>query len=148
MAHRLGSIVAAAVLAAAVTACGSKAKPAPTAPPPPDPPPAAVSDAELDEAMRTGLAFLTELGDALAAVAGQDCATIAKAMEDTTARNAAAIEAATRFDRDPAVKPRAEAWLQAHEAEVTAIAEKIGPVVGPCAEDPAVQAAAAKLETM
>jgi hypothetical protein len=147
MGPRLGSIVVAAALAAA-TACSGKAKPAPTAPPPADPPPAAVSDAELDAAMTTGMTFLAELGDALAAVAGQDCAIIAKTIEDTVARNAAAIEAATRYDHDPAVKPRADAWLQAHEGELTAAAAQIGPAVAPCTDDPAVQAAAAKLGAM
>jgi bacterioferritin-associated ferredoxin len=133
----------------AVAACGGKAAaPAPTPPAPaPEPAtaPAPVSDAEVEATMRAGLAFITDLGDSMAAAQGQDCAVLAKAMNDVITRHADAIAASTRLEQDPATKARADAWVEAHEAELQAAAEKIGPAAEPCANDPAVQAAAERL---
>jgi hypothetical protein len=138
--------VASLLLAGALSAggCGGKAKAAPQQPTN-GPAPATMTDAELEATMQAGLAFIVELGDDLAGVAGQDCATIAATIEATTGRHGDVIEASARVDKDPATKARADAWMSAHEAELTAAAEKIGPSVAPCTDDAAVQAAVEKL---
>lgn len=95
--------------------------------------------------MSAQLAFIVELGDSLAAVSGQECATIARTIDDAVTAHPDVLEGAARVDADPVLKARADAWIHAHQGELDAAATKIGAAVGPCTEDPAVQAAAARL---
>jgi hypothetical protein len=134
---------------AAAAGCGGKAKPAPTPAPAPAPEPAtaaAVSDAELQAQLDAGLVFVNELAAALEAAGGKGCPAVAAAIEDVATRHQATIRASAEQERDPTVRERSQAWVSAHTGELEAAAQKIGTAIEPCAADPAVQAAAVRLD--
>ena len=147
----------AAIVLVFAAACGGKAKPSPTTPPPsadttavaptgPTASPAtpAAEDPEFEAAMRGGATFVADLADSVAAV-GADCTKIAAAIDATLARHRAVFDKIAAYDKDPTMKPRTEAWLQSHQGELAAPAQKLGEAIAPCIEDPAVQAAVQKL---
>ncbi len=150
MRARLASII----LTVAVTACGGKSHPPAGPTPPPgdvaagDPAaaPPVVDDAEFEAHMQAGLAFIDELADGVEAASG-DCAKVAAAIEATVARHPDVLASAAQYDRDPLLKAHSQAWLEHHQDELSAAGERIGAGVGPCTEDPAVQAAVQKLST-
>lgn len=130
---------------AASAGCGGKAKPAP-APAPEPAPSATVTDAELQATLEAGLVFVNELAAALEAAAGNGCPAVAAAIDDVATRHRDTIVKSGEQERDPSVRERSQAWITAHTGELEAAAEKIGAAIEPCAVDPAVQAAAGRLD--
>ena len=143
MSLRLASI--ALVLAAA---CGGPSRkpattPVPAATSTDDAAEPAATDPDFEATMRAGITFIDELAAEVTAAAG-DCPKVAAAIETTFARHQPTLDKIAAYGRDPALKARSETWVQAHQDELGAAAEKLDPAIGPCKDDPAVQAAAGK----
>jgi hypothetical protein len=139
-------ILATLVLALGLVACAKKSPPAqepvmveqdPASAEDEAPPAAEVSDADIDALMNETIAFITALTESSEAVAG-DCGQIATAIATQIDSHQDLITRARVYDNDESVQTRADAWMEAHQAEIDPIYQRMGAVIGPCADDPRV----------
>lgn len=118
------------------------------APPPgdPTPPSSKMSDGEFDALMGDAVAFFKALGDAAAATNG-DCPKMAAAIEQVITDHGDLMQRVQAVDADPDSEDRGDAWMHAHEAEVTPVFSKFFDEVKQCQGDPSVEAAVKKLSS-
>jgi hypothetical protein len=125
---------------------GSGSEATTTPPGDPTPPPSKMSDAEFDALMADAVAFFKALGDAAAGTGG-DCPKMAAAIEQVITDHADLMERAHAIDEDPDSEDRGDAWMHAHEADVTPVFSKFFDELKKCQGDPSVEAAVKKLSS-
>ncbi|MEZ4403609.1 MAG: hypothetical protein R3B06_26530 [Kofleriaceae bacterium] len=146
------------VLAIGLVACGGRSKPADTtaltlqghqepapaeaAPPEPAAPPAA--DPALTQKLEQALAFFVAMGD-VATAAGDDCPKAAAGLAALLEDNRALMIEAKHWSEDPATKDQAEAWMQAHQAQMMTPMMKVATLNQTCSSDPDFAAVMARL---
>lgn len=154
---------AAPAATAPATGTGSAAMAPPTTPPPTTPPPAAdpaaaggtapaaggaaMSDADFEAKMQKAVAMFTAMGDAVDK-GGDDCGAIATSIDKVISDNQAFIEEAKKWDDDPAMDKKGEAWMEAHKAQVEGPMMKVGAASQKCSSDAKFQATMAKLDAL
>lgn len=153
-------LLAVALLAATTLAC-SKSKPAPTTPvivdppvattdpavDPAAPPPAATpSDAELEQMFADTLVFFEALGTAVDTNKA-DCAAMATAINGVLDQHEPLLRKAKTFEGNAEVDEKADAYMQAHEAQAKPAYQKLNGAQA-CENDAGVQAAFKRFDTM
>ena len=147
-------------MALVLAACGKKSSTTPTAPEPvaktepatptePTEPakPATPSDAELNAMFEQTLAFLSDMASAVSENE-KDCKKMAVAIDATMTKHQSLLAKAKEFDGNDAVNDKADAFMKAHESEMTAAQGKMGAGLQACAGDPDVQKAMSRFDEM
>lgn len=132
-----------------LAACGSKSTPPPAQPEPapvaapepapePAPAPASITDEELDALLGEMVVMIGELADATEAAKG-DCGAVATGIDGVVAKHSTLLTRSAQLESDPAVSERADAWFDAHQADLIPAITRMQGAVEPCASDERVQ---------
>jgi len=149
---RTGALLVLA-LAAPLAACGPKA--APTTPPPaplvdatkpaePTGPTTPAATDDFEALMGDVIGYMGKLADGVEA-AGSDCTAMAASIESITSANQELLTRTKAMDADESASARSEQWMQAHEAEIKPMFERLFGGLQKCQGDAGVQAAMEKM---